>query len=190
MKIVLASSSKYRKTQLTNLGYSFESHNPNIDETRFDEENPQELVDRLAKEKARSVSVLYPESIVISGDQVATYQDHVLGEPLNRDRAIESLTMVSGQKVVFLSAACVKTPTYEYHHIEPTIASFRKLTSEEIGNYIDLDEPYDCAGSFRSEKLGLHLLENLNSNDPSALMGLPLIWLGIILRQIGINPLN
>ena len=141
MKIVLASSSKYRKTQLTNLGYSFESHNPNIDETRFDEENPQELVDRLAKEKARSVSVLYPESIVISGDQVATYQDHVLGKPLNRDRAIESLTMVSGQQVVFLSAACVKTPTYEYHHIEPTTALFRKLTSEEIGNYIDLDEP-------------------------------------------------
>ena len=190
MKIILASSSKYRKTQLANLGYSFETHNPNIDETRFDHEDPQKLVDRLAKEKARAISKIHPESIVISGDQVATYKDQILGKPLNRDRAIKSLSMISGQKVVFLSAACIKTKTFEYQHIEPTTAFFRRLTIKEIENYIDLDEPYDCAGSFRSEKLGLHLLENLHSNDPSALMGLPLIWLGIILRKIGINPLN
>ena len=190
MKIILASSSIYRKNQLSTLGYKFTTQNPDIDETRHDGEDPHDLVRRLALEKAQAISTLHPKSLVISGDQVATYKHHILGKPLNRNRAIKSLSLVSGGEVVFLSAACIKTASFEYVHIEPTNALFRLLTTEEIETYIDLDRPYDCAGSFRSEKLGLHLLNSLKSDDPSALLGLPLIWVSRTLRKIKINPLK
>ena len=191
MELVLGSSSPYRQAQLETLGYAFKTEAPNIDESAQRGEAPLELVTRLAGEKARLTAQRNPSAIVIGADQVAVVGTSVLGKPLTGPRAIDQLRRLSGQRVDFMSAICVIEPIGKTHsHVEKTIVSFRDLEIEAIEQYVSLDQPLDCAGGFRSEGLGVHLIERVESADPSAIIGLPLIALSKILRTVGIDPLR
>ncbi|MFP6795546.1 MAG: nucleoside triphosphate pyrophosphatase [Pseudomonadales bacterium] len=190
MQLILGSSSPYRRTQLEALAYVFDTDIPLIDEAPHDDEAPSDLVARLAREKAEVVSQRHTKAVVIGADQVATMGSIILGKPLTVARAIEQLTTLSGRSAEFLSAICVLEPGGRVHtHMEPTRVSFRRFEIGEIEQYVTLDQPLDCAGGIRSEGLGFHLFEQVESEDPSALIGLPLIALTNILRTIGINPL-
>ena len=191
MELVLGSSSPYRQAQLKTLGYAFNTEAPNIDEAAQRSEAPLELVTRLAGEKARLTAQRNPSAVVIGADQVAVVGTSILGKPLTVARAIEQLSRLSGERVDFLSAICVIEPIGRTHsHVEKTKVSFRDLETETIEQYVSLDQPLDCAGGFRSEGLGVHLVEHVESADPSALIGLPLIALSKILRTVGIDPLR
>ena len=189
MRLVLGSSSRYRREQLTSLGYAFETQRPGIDESPADDETPAELVARLAASKAAAVASRRPDAVVIGADQVCVCDDEILGKPGTRERAVAQLVRLSGREVVFLSAIHVRTRDEGITHIEPTEVSFRTLSEREIANYVDLDNPLDCAGAIRSEGRGPLLFEHVKTADPSAIIGLPLIRLGEILRGFGLNPL-
>ena len=191
MELVLGSSSPYRQAQLKTLGYAFNTEAPNIDEAAQRGEEPLELVTRLAGEKARVTAQRHPSAVVIGADQVAVVGTSILSKPLTVARAIGQLRTLSGQRVDFLSAICVIEPLGTTHsHVEKTKVSFRDLEIEAIEQYVALDQPLDCAGGFRSEGLGVHLIEQVESSDPSAIIGLPLIALSKILRTVGIDPLR
>ena len=191
MQLILGSSSPYRRAQLETLAYVFDTDVPNVDEAPQQEEIPFDLVTRLAREKAQVIAQRHPQAVVIGADQVAAVGAATLGKPLTVKRAIEQLTTLSGQCAEFLSAICVVEPGGRTHsHVEPTRVTFRGLAVDEIEQYVALDQPLDCAGGIRSEGLGFHLIEQVESKDPSALIGLPLIALSKILRTIGINPLS
>lgn len=184
-RLILASGSPYRADQLRRLGVEFETRVSNIDETRRDAEAPAELVRRLASAKATAIAAAEPDALVIGGDQVATLGDQVLGKPGNRDCAIAQLQEMSGKKVVYLSGLALIGPGVERVDIVPTTLQFRTLAPSEIQRYVDQDQPYDCAGAMRSESRGITLLRALISDDPSALIGLPLIRLAEWLRDVG-----
>ena len=191
MQLILGSSSLYRRAQLETLSYVFETDVPNVDEAPQQEEIPFDLVTRLAREKAQVIAQRHPQAVVIGADQVAAVGVATLGKPLTVKRAIEQLTTLSGQCAEFLSAICVVEPGGRTHsHVEPTRVTFRRLAIDEIEQYVALDQPLDCAGGIRTEGLGFHLIEQVESMDPSAVIGLPLIALSKILRTIGINPLS
>ena len=191
MQLILGSSSPYRRAQLETLSYVFETDVPNVDEAPQQEEIPFDLVTRLAREKAQVIAQRHPQAVVIGADQVAAVGVATLGKPLTVKRAIEQLTTLSGQCAEFLSAICVVEPGGRTHsHVEPTRVTFRRLAIDEIEQYVALDQPLDCAGGIRTEGLGFHLIEQVESMDPSAVIGLPLIALSKILRTIGINPLS
>ena len=191
MQLILGSSSPYRRAQLETLAYVFDTDVPNIDEAPQQEEIPFDLVSRLAREKAQVIAQRHPHAVVIGADQVAAVGAATLGKPLTVKRAIEQLTTLSGQCAEFLSAICVVEPGGRTHsHVEPTRVTFRRLAIDEIEQYVALDQPLDCAGGIRTEGLGFHLIEQVESMDPSAVIGLPLIALSKILRTIGINPLS
>ena len=191
MQLILGSSSPYRRAQLETLSYVFETDVPNVDEAPQQEEIPLDLVTRLAREKAQVIAQRHPHAVVIGADQVAAVGAATLGKPLTVKRAIEQLTTLSGQCAEFLSAICVVEPGGRTHsHVEPTRVTFRRLAIDEIEQYVALDQPLDCAGGIRTEGLGFHLIEQVESMDPSAVIGLPLIALSKILRTIGINPLS
>ncbi|MEE3133066.1 MAG: nucleoside triphosphate pyrophosphatase [Pseudomonadota bacterium] len=191
MQLILGSSSPYRRAQLETLSYVFETDVPNVDEAPQQEEIPFDLVTRLAREKAQVIAQRHPHAVVIGADQVAAVGAATLGKPLTVKRAIEQLTTLSGQCAEFLSAICVVEPGGRTHsHVEPTRVTFRRLAIDEIEQYVALDQPLDCAGGIRTEGLGFHLIEQVESMDPSAVIGLPLIALSKILRTIGINPLS
>lgn len=190
MSLILASGSRYRQEQLRGLGLTFASSPADIDESRQPEEVPLRLAQRLAKTKARTVFTKHPQSVVIGADQVCAQENNVLGKPGEASRACEQLERLSGRVVTFHSAVTVVGPDAEYSFSVPTEVAFRTLTRNEIERYVELDEPFDCAGAVKSEKAGSLLFEYVKSNDPSALIGLPLIELSNILRQFGINPLS
>ncbi len=191
MQLILGSSSPYRRAQLETLSYVFETDVPNVDEAPQQEEIPFDLVTRFAREKAQVIAQRHPHAVVIGADQVAAVGAATLGKPLTVKRAIEQLTTLSGQCAEFLSAICVVEPGGRTHsHVEPTRVTFRRLAIDEIEQYVALDQPLDCAGGIRTEGLGFHLIEQVESMDPSAVIGLPLIALSKILRTIGINPLS
>ncbi|MEC9252800.1 MAG: nucleoside triphosphate pyrophosphatase [Pseudomonadota bacterium] len=191
MQLILGSSSPYRRAQLETLAYVFDTDVPNIDEAPEKEEPPFDLVARLSRKKAQVIAQRHPQAVVIGADQAAVVGIVTLGKPVTVARAIEQLTTLSGQSVDFLSAICVIEPGGRIHsHVEPTTVRFRALEIDEIEQYVALDQPLDCAGGIRSEGLGFHLIEQVESKDPSALIGLPLIALSKILRSLGINPLN
>ena len=191
MQLILGSSSPYRRAQLESLSYVFETDGPNVDEAPQQEEIPFDLVTRLAREKAQVIAQRHPHAVVIGADQVAAVGAATLGKPLTVKRAIEQLTTLSGQCAEFLSAICVVEPGGRTHsHVEPTRVTFRRLAIDEIEQYVALDQPLDCAGGIRTEGLGFHLIEQVESMDPSAVIGLPLIALSKILRTIGINRLS
>lgn len=190
--IILASSSKYRHALLSQLGLAFDFVSPNIDETPNPNEAPEALVHRLAYEKAWVVGTQQPNAITIASDQVACIDDTILTKPGNRDNAVAQLTQCSGQSVTFYTSLCVILPEqgFEKTIVEPFIVGFRDLTQAQIECYVDNEQPFDCAGSFKSEGLGIALFTFLKGRDTNTLVGLPLIELTAILFELGVDVLQ
>ena len=191
--LLLASSSPYRKALLERLGLPFRCQSPDIDESPQPGEAPEALAVRLAVAKARALASANPDSLIIGSDQVAALPDNsMLGKPGNHNRAKQQLMASSGQRVRFLTGLAVldaRTGTLNTH-CETFSAHFRTLTEAEIEGYLHKERPYDCAGSFKMEGLGIALFERLEGRDPNSLVGLPLIALIDLLRKLGINPLT
>jgi len=186
--LILASGSRYRKDLLSRLGIPFEVRSPDIDETPGVNETARELTARLARAKAAAIARERPDAWVLGADQAAVCGSQLIGKPGTAARAIEQLTAASGQTLRFFTAACLaraRDGTND-EHLDETQVHFRKLSAVEISRYVTLDQPFDCAGSFRSEGLGVTLLECIDSTDPTALVGLPLIWLSSALRRAGL----
>jgi septum formation protein len=187
--LVLASTSPFRKSVLNRLGIAFETFAPGVDETPFAQESPEALVNRLAELKARSAQTTYPNALIIGSDQVAVIGETILGKPGNHERAIEQLTMASGQQVDFLTGLCLfnaKSNQIQVDNVRFSVI-FRHLTLSQIENYLQRDKPYNCSGSFKSEGLGIILLEKMVGNDPTAIIGLPLIRLVRMLEAEGLT---
>jgi septum formation protein len=191
-RLILGSTSRYRRELLTRLRLPFEVEAPGVDETPQPGEAPAALARRLALEKARAVAARHPHAVVIGSDQVADLAGEPLGKPGDHARAVVQLQRMSGQRVVFQTAlAVVRRDTgFEAVDLAAVSVTFRILPAAEIEVYLRLDEPYDCAGSARSESLGVALLSKIDSDDPTALVGLPLIRTCALLRAAGLDPLN
>ncbi|MEW6764775.1 MAG: Maf family protein [Pseudomonadota bacterium] len=189
--LILASTSRYRRALLERLGLPFETIKPGVDETRFPDEPPQAMVCRLAREKAQAVARERPDAWVIGSDQCAVLGKAVLGKPGTHERAVEQLSAASDQSVVFHTGLCLINLSKDFEQcVEvPFTVHFRALTPREIQHYLEREQPYDCAGSFKSEGLGVTLFSAMEGGDPSALIGLPLIALCGMLRDAGIDPL-
>lgn len=174
---------------LERLQLPFETARPEVDETALPDEGPPDTANRLAAAKARAVAKDYPDALIIGSDQVAHLGDVVFGKPGNVERAVEQLRQMSGQTVIFHTAlALLNTRSGHLHSAsEPTRVQFRTLGDDEIVRYVLKELPLDCAGSAKSEGLGITLLEALSGNDPTALIGLPLIALGRMLRAEGVQ---
>lgn len=190
--IVLASTSPYRRALLERLGLPFTTIAPRVDETRLPGEAPDALVQRLAEAKARAAALGHPDALIIGSDQVACIDDQVLGKPGGRERAIEQLAQAAGRMVTFLTGLCLLDSASGEAQIgmEPFRVHFRTLTSEQVEGYVERERPFDCAGSFKSEGLGIALFERLEGDDPNALVGLPLIRLVSMLAAAGVDPLG
>lgn len=186
--LVLASSSPYRRALLDRLQLPFYCASPDIDESPRPHESPEQLVARLALEKARALTTAYPESLIIGSDQIAIIAGTPVSKPGNRENAIAQLTQVSGQRITFLTGLCVydALSKQQWVCVEPFHVHFRTLTTEQITHYVDREQPFDCAGSFKCEGLGIALFEKLEGDDPNSLIGLPLIRLVTLLEQAGL----
>jgi len=189
--LVLASTSPFRRALLERLGLPFTTAAPEVDETRRPEEPPQVLVLRLAESKARAVAPEHPGALIIGSDQVACIDGQVIGKPGGRDAAIAQLQRASGKTLMFHTGLCLLNSATGRAQtlVEPFQVHFRPLTLERINGYLDREQPYNCAGSFKSEGLGIALFERLEGEDPSALIGLPLIRLVTLLESEGLDPL-
>jgi septum formation protein len=187
MSLILASTSTYRSRLLQRLGQPFECVAPGIDETPLADENAPQLASRLALAKARTVARLNPDRLVIGSDQVASLDGVIVGKPGTCQQAIEQLQASSRKSVVFYTAVALvrETPPLEMNHLEPFTVRFRELSTATIEDYLQREEPYDCAGSFKWEGLGIALFEALQGNDPTSLEGLPLIALSALLNTAG-----
>ncbi|MYN28657.1 Maf family nucleotide pyrophosphatase [Duganella levis] len=187
--LVLASSSAYRKELLSRLQLPFEVVVPAIDESPQPGETPSATALRLALEKAAAVAAKMPGAIVIGSDQVATLDDEQIGKPGNHANALAQLQKMRGREVIFHTALCVWDGRDGSHQLQDiqTVVKFRDLPDAELDAYLRIEQPYDCAGSAKNEALGIAILERIDSNDPTALTGLPLIALTGMLRNIGIT---
>ena len=187
--LILASSSKYRKMLLHRFGIPFECQSPDIDESMKENDLPIELVERLAYEKAEAVSRKYPQAIVIGSDQVAVSAGRIIGKPGSHAVAKEQLMSFSGQYIEFLTAVSVQCRAngFEERYIDTTRVRFRTLQADEIERYLEAETPYDCAGAFKAESLGIVLFKSIESDDPTALIGLPLIHTAAMLRRAGLR---
>ncbi|MBC7604794.1 MAG: septum formation inhibitor Maf [Ramlibacter sp.] len=189
--LVLGSSSPYRRELLSRLKLPFEVAVPDLDETPLEGESPRNLSLRLALAKARAVAKRYPHAVVIGSDQVADLAGDPIGKPGTHERAVAQLQRMRGQTVVFhtaIAVVCSETG-FEQLDVAPVNVKFRDLTDEEIESYLRAEPAYDCAGSARSEALGIALLDAIDSDDPTALVGLPLIRTCRMLRAAGIEVL-
>ncbi len=186
--LVLASTSSFRKSVLNRLHIPFIIYAPNVDETPEIGESPTELVTRLSKLKAYSAHSTYPQALIIGSDQVAVIDNTILGKPGTHDHAVEQLTQASGRQVDFITGLCVYNSSTNQVQVDVVVFSvlFRKLTLLQIENYLSIDKPYNCCGSFKSEGLGIALLDQMNGTDPTAIIGLPLIRLIQMLEVEGI----
>jgi len=185
--IILGSTSRYRRELLARLGLPFEVAAPNVDETPRPGEAPRDLAERLALAKACEVAARYPNAIVIGADQVADLHGVPLGKPGTHERAVEQLQRMSGHTVIFqtaLAVVCMETG-FECADVASVEVRFRALHEDEIERYLRAEQPYDCAGSAKSEGLGIALLDAIVSDDPTALVGLPLIRTANLLRAAG-----
>lgn len=189
--VILASSSPYRRALLAKILPNIIAQDPAIDESPLPNEMPEALVCRLAKCKARALQVAYTDALIIGSDQVAALDGHILTKPGIHDRAKRQLQQCAGREVVFYTGLCVYDSALKQDEAlcETTTVTFRSLSEEEIEAYLRREQPYDCAGAFKVEGLGIQLFESLQGNDPNALVGLPLIALGQMLRARGVNPL-
>ena len=190
--LILGSSSRYRGEMLQRLRIPFEVSAPDVDETPLPHEAPAILATRLALAKARAVARAWPEAVVIGADQVADLNGLPLGKPGNHARATEQLRQMSGKTVIFQTAVAVVCGEtgFEQSSLAAVRVIFRDLSDDEIENYLLAEQPYDCAGSAKSEGLGIALLESIDSDDPTALVGLPLIRTCALLRAAGISLLS
>ena len=177
--LVLGSTSPFRREILQKLGLPFETAAPDIDESHLENETPEQLVGRLAEAKAREVAKQYPNALIIGSDQVAVNEGEILGKPHTHERAIEQLQNASGKTVRFLTGLCLYNSATDNTQCEvvPFDVVFRELTLKQIDSYLKREQPYKCAGSFKSEALGITLFERLEGEDPNTLIGLPLIRL-------------
>jgi septum formation protein len=189
MKLVLASTSAYRKMLLERLQQPFETDRPETDETPHPGEHPAATAERLACEKARAVAGRWPDALIIGSDQVAHLGDEVFGKPGTEARAIAQLQRMRGETVVFHTALALLNTRTGHLQVEgvPTRVRFRTLSDAEIRRYVERERPLDCAGSAKSEGLGISLLEAMSGDDPTALIGLPLIALSRMLRAEGVE---
>jgi septum formation protein len=189
--LILGSTSRYRRELLERLRLPFAVEAPQVDETPQPAEAPAALAMRLALAKARAVAALHPQAVVIGSDQVADLDGQPVGKPGTHERATEQLRAMSGRAVVFQTAVAVvrRDTGYERTLLAPVNVRFRPLTDLEIEHYLRTEQPYDCAGSAKCETLGIALLEAIDSDDPTALVGLPLIRTCQLLREAGIDPL-
>jgi MAF protein len=190
--LILGSTSPYRRALLERLGLPFTVAAPGVDEFPRPGEPPHGLAARLAGHKAEAVARLHPTAWVIGSDQVAALDDEVLSKPGNVDTACQQLAKCSGRMVTFYTAVRLLQfgTGRQESHVDTTRVKFRVLEDAEIVRYVERDQPLDCAGSFRSEGLGIALFERLETDDPTALVGLPLIWLSAALRHAGLDPLG
>jgi septum formation protein len=187
--VILGSSSSYRKELLSRLRIPFETEAPNVDETPHPLESPKDLALRLALAKARAVAQKHPEAVVIGSDQVADLDGIPLGKPGNHTNAVLQLQKMRGKTVIFqtaLSVICLASG-YERTDLAAVKVQFRDLSDAEIESYLRAEEPYDCAGSAKSEGLGIALLASIDNDDPTALVGLPLIRTCQMLREAGVK---
>ncbi|MEP6484437.1 MAG: Maf family nucleotide pyrophosphatase [Rudaea sp.] len=193
MDLVLGSSSRYRRELLARLTTTFRVMSPDVDETPLPNELPRDLAIRLANAKARAVADRCEGAIVIGSDQVADLDGDALGKPGTIDNAIRQLTACSGRIVVFHTAMSVidrRTAVWKtFDVIDTTRVKFRNLDRDEIARYVELEKPIDCAGSFKSEGIGIALFESIETIDPTGLVGLPMIALCELLRHVGVNVL-
>lgn len=192
MTLILASSSPHRKSLLQKLGLPFICDSPDIDEAPLPDETPAALVERLAREKAQAVAKRHANGLIIGSDQVAVLNNQPLGKPGTQQKAVEQLLACSGKSITFLTGLAL----YESNSgrceslVEPCQVFFRPLTSDQITCYVAKEQPLDCAGSFKSEGLGIALFEKLQGDDPNSLIGLPLIQLTRLLERFGIDVLQ
>jgi septum formation protein len=184
MQLILASTSPYRRQLLARLGQAFECHPPGTDESVLPGEEPGDLAGRLAEAKARAVAQLYPDALVIGSDQVAALGTQLLGKPGNHGAAVDQLRLCSGREVQFFTGLTVMCANRGFVRqcVEPFSVYFRSLSEAEIEDYLQREQPYDCAGSFKCEGLGISLFTRLSGDDPTSLEGLPLIRLSAMLR--------
>jgi len=188
-RIVLGSTSPFRRALLEKLGINFDVDAPEADEQHQELETPEQLVLRLARAKAEAVAERHPDALVIGSDQVACIDDRILGKPGNRDNAIQQLSLASGKRVTFYTGLCLYNAatggvqtSCELFHVH-----FRVLDRPQIERYLDAETPYNCAGSFKSEGLGISLFSRMEGDDPNTLIGLPLIRLIAFLDAEGIK---
>ena len=187
--LILASSSEFRRQLLQKLHIPFNSISPEIDETALDGEKPHQTALWLAQEKAQKIGAEYPHALVIGCDQVATLDGEQLGKPGNHNNATKQLQIMRGREVTFHSALCLYNATTGNMQAEvvPYLVRFRQLTDEQIESYLTKEQPYQCAGSAKSEGLGIALIERMIGEDPNALIGLPLIKLITMLQNEGVS---
>ncbi len=187
-KIILGSSSIYRKELLQRLQIPFQTVSPEINEMPLDNESPEETAARLAEAKAREVARIFPQALIIGSDQVAVLEDTRLGKPLNHGNATEQLRLMRGKEVIFYTALCLLNSSTDrlQMRVIPFFVKFRKLSDQQIENYLLKEQPYHCAGSAKSEGLGIALIERMTGDDPNALIGLPLISLIDMLAHEGV----
>jgi septum formation protein len=187
--LILASTSRYRRELLARLLLPFEVHPPDVDETPLPDESPSALAERLAVEKAVAVARRFPEAVVIGSDQVADLSGEPLGKPGDHARATAQLRRMRGQTLVFQTAVAVvcRATGFSQCELAPVRVVFRNLSDAAIERYLLAEQPYDCAGSAKSEGLGIALLDTIDSDDPTALVGLPLIRTANMLRAAGID---
>jgi septum formation protein len=188
--LILASSSLYRKELLSRLQLPFSTATPDIDETPATKESPEQTALRLAQQKAEAVARTNPQALIIGSDQVATLDGEQIGKPGNHDNALRQLIKMRGRRVIFHTALCLldnrteTTPIIQLDNIQ-TFVNFRNLSDAELDAYLRIEQPYDCAGSAKNEGLGIAILEKIESTDPTALTGLPMIALTGMLRRAG-----
>ena len=187
-RLILGSTSRYRRELLQRLQIPFDIVSPEVDESQHTGETPEQLAQRLALAKARAVAANFPEAVVIGSDQVADLAGQALGKPGTHARAVAQLRLMRGQSLVFHTAVAVVClqSGFEQTDLAAVNVQFRALSDLEIENYLQAEQPYDCAGSAKSEGLGITLLDAIHSDDPTALVGLPLIRTARMLRAAGI----
>ena len=188
-KLILASSSPYRQQLLSRLHLQFDSISPDVDESTHDGEQASAYVRRLARSKALAVAEDYPDAIVIGSDQCAVLDDHILGKPGNHENALRQLRRAQGRRVIFHTAVCVLSLSTGYERIEevPFEVEFRELEDYQLDHYLRMEEPYQCASSFKAEAYGAVLFSRMSGDDPNALIGLPLFKLTEMLEDAGIE---
>lgn len=191
-QLVLASTSRYRRELLSRLALPFMTYAPNVDETPLAGESPDGTAVRLAREKALVVAQAYPTTVVIGSDQVAEFEGLRLDKPGTRERAIAQLEAVSGRTVEFRTAVCVAVDGGKrmFEALVPTRVTFRSFDRAQAERYVDIEQPLDCAGSAKAEGLGIALIAAIVGDDPTALIGLPLIATVGLLQQAGVDPLG
>ncbi len=192
LPLILGSSSPFRKELLDRLGINFITESPEIDESRRPNESADQLVKRLSLEKAGAIAEKYENALIIGSDQVAIIDEEILGKPGSIEKACDQLKMASGRHVTFLTGLCLLNSKTGHSQIDlvPYFVYFRDLTEEQIKAYVEKEQPLNCAGSFKSEGMGVALFQKMEGEDPTALIGLPLIRLVSMLQEEGIEILS